>query len=919
MKADLIHKGRGLFACLTLFFCSNQRERRLVCNGLCVHWIIELIECLNVYSSFTSLWGRTVRAFFVLAVCTDMALFTINLYPGIFGNFRASKSDLVVTLPRICDFLVTFSVAKVCAFTYAMLFQSFRTEQMLSVFLTLLSIVNLCLVFGHVSSVGPIKDIVWERRRLLIPMLAAFPLLLFSHWVNGASESESRGRGLNILGVSVLVIFSNLSWLQATRKAAKKSEKSDADQWAHWNNFHLPVMAFKQDYSVQYANKAAKEFLSPLTKEHLSDFCDRLIETNSSGSVNGALASHIDWLFTLLADLSSGPRSGASAGQTISSVKEYRLGSEGSANPFRPLLSRRNLSDTLYQAGIFEVDNYSRAKECLLLVINEGVSAADYRELKLAKQRVETLSCNMITALFTQTTELFSTMEGGAGAGASSSGSQTQQTRLLPPRGDRIRRMSMQSRGANCRVSSRGEIDAGGNWHVGDMLNCVQRLGATILSWQEIVKMQEGTFVSHGKELRLGELVQELDALYGPATKKRGGSLVCSCLPADRANSAVNADYAKVKGMLVNALNLSLVHLQSSTRSKEVKLAVQAEDRKVTITITYPILSLLVDSTDDEKFFCFVCQEICTRLGAVFRRNISMPVGEAGKDLERDCVIVCEISSFGVPRIISLGARGQSSIMDDIPDSAGFGEIGEHDEVARKEFIMTPSKRSLFLSTSKKNIKVQQESKEQLQPAQRRANSRLFPEASFGNIPNLTNERSELNTEIPDELGDSKAAPEYVITQYTYLRKPRGLKNLNLKSVLGIIVASSEITVSHIAEQLRKEGVKSIVVAKQPSMILDKTVALPNKEPCKEAAVYVDICGSSAGNIKDMMCFLQTTIVDETKYVERIFAIGVRCGQCPSCARAREELLLQQSLQIIYSGLSYVPMLSTTVHNLTEQ
>eukprot|EP00826_Nyctotherus_ovalis_P004356 TRINITY_DN10939_c0_g1_i4.p1 TRINITY_DN10939_c0_g1~~TRINITY_DN10939_c0_g1_i4.p1 ORF type:complete len:423 (-),score=113.25 TRINITY_DN10939_c0_g1_i4:53-1321(-) len=300
------------------------------------------------------------------------------------------------SLAKTEEGLMLYVILKSSIFSPIIFFQPISVDQQLIVYIKLLSSFHLVLVMKPLNLIESMAEIFKGKLKYLAPLLVSFAIVVCTYltrlhfFSQNTANEDLKVKYMIILSISLLVIFGSLSWMKSIEGIQPKKEEDPKDWLKNLNHYRLPVIALKHDYSILYANRTAKDYFAPLDKERVKTFCHQLVEFEhlDESKQKLSLANNLDYLFTLLSDISSYTASDSGSRQYVSSKKRYIM---SKANPFT--LAGKSAEETLFQIDIFEAERKEHTEEYLILIVSENVDAKDYKEQqslsRLAESKVE--------------------------------------------------------------------------------------------------------------------------------------------------------------------------------------------------------------------------------------------------------------------------------------------------------------------------------------------------------------------------------------------------------------------------------------------------------------------------------------------------------------------------------------------------
>ena len=317
MNKLLLRKVGAMLSCLVLFFRSSKRKQQIICDVLLLDWGISFIEFISVFGEFKSLFAHIIQATIMLIISIDMILFLISIFPEIFGiYFRLRRGDLIIPLPAIEESLLLYVTIKSSIVTPILFTYANSLDQQLLSYIKLLSSFHLILVMQPSNSLESMIDSLKGKFVYIIPLSISLIVIICIHLIEinfvtnfkEISYKDLKIKYLELVSVSLLLIFGSLSWMKIIEAYDTKKNFDSSKNWLHnLNHFHLSVIGIRQDFSIMYANKTAKDYFAPLTKEHFKNFCNQLTETDVNDELQQkvTLTNHLEYLFTLLESISN--------------------------------------------------------------------------------------------------------------------------------------------------------------------------------------------------------------------------------------------------------------------------------------------------------------------------------------------------------------------------------------------------------------------------------------------------------------------------------------------------------------------------------------------------------------------------------------------------------------------------------------
>jgi len=867
----MLEKIEKSIGCLMLLFKSSQKERRFVCSLFSLHWILELIQFISICSDLMNFWGYITQILLLLGILCDLTMLAMYWMPEIFKYFRVTKDEMQFSIIKIEETLITYIVYKQAIVDPILVMQIKTVDQLLIIFVSIMSALNITLARRAVNGNADFTTIIKERIKLIMPLFISVILIIIyctslssKYFLN---TPQPKVVYLAIISMFLACILTNRGWIHITRNIQRTIEESVKNIWSHWDNFHLPVLVIKQNFEINYSNKAAKAFFAPLSKDKIKLFANQLIDAEltltGDTNKNNTLSAHLNYLFTLLeGNLLDTDNSNQ---KHISSVKEYVMGQDTLLNPFRPLLTRK-AGDTRFQVEIFEVEKLSQTQDCLLLVINENVSAKDYREVKAAKQKNEIITVHMLNSLANHVSNLIEDLN------------------------------KSEENIQSYNKGSFGEIKPTSN--TDSIISSIKRLNATINSWQEIVRIQEGAFLS-ANEVNPDEFCRELHNIFDQAAKSKYANFICSY--SGKQNSwCIN--YRKLKGLVVNLLNIGMLHLEQhdTSSAKELRLLMESDNKKISLFVSYPAAPILETVLEQERLLFFAFQELANKLNATFTRPSFETEEKYSKDHTTCIQVEINIGSLNTNRGIAANTGSQ--------EFASLAELGEHEESKISESkIDQMNRKPLLASTSKGSIKSSKREN------QKRVPSKLIGETSFGCIPLISASKSDIFSDIPDEFpeGSEKIKIENAMISKLHcniFERNYSLRAGIIKTVMGIIVSNNERIGTILNGLMLNEGIKEILWLKNYN---EDTTVLKIPSSMHIVLILIDVCHSSSEEVRNL-------IYDKRFSNRDKLAIGVRCNSCKTCQIIRDENTMSELTKYIFDDIAQIPTLPELLQDLVS-
>eukprot|EP00826_Nyctotherus_ovalis_P004355 TRINITY_DN10939_c0_g1_i2.p1 TRINITY_DN10939_c0_g1~~TRINITY_DN10939_c0_g1_i2.p1 ORF type:complete len:309 (-),score=70.44 TRINITY_DN10939_c0_g1_i2:16-942(-) len=277
------------------------------------------------------------------------------------------------SLAKTEEGLMLYVILKSSIFSPIIFFQPISVDQQLIVYIKLLSSFHLVLVMKPLNLIESMAEIFKGKLKYLAPLLVSFAIVVCTYltrlhfFSQNTANEDLKVKYMIILSISLLVIFGSLSWMKSIEGIQPKKEEDPKDWLKNLNHYRLPVIALKHDYSILYANRTAKDYFAPLDKERVKTFCHQLVEFEhlDESKQKLSLANNLDYLFTLLSDISSYTASDSGSRQYVSSKKRYIM---SKANPFT--LAGKSAEETLFQIDIFEAERKEHTEEYLILTLS---------------------------------------------------------------------------------------------------------------------------------------------------------------------------------------------------------------------------------------------------------------------------------------------------------------------------------------------------------------------------------------------------------------------------------------------------------------------------------------------------------------------------------------------------------------------
>jgi len=828
MKGTVLQSIEELASCLVFFFRETKRKRQIRADILLLDWGIGFITVISIFSELTNLTGHILQAIIGIATLIDGMLFTISMFPEIFAMcFKVKKGG---TLVEIEEGLILYAILKSSILCPLLFMQNISLDQQLIVYIKLLSSFHLVLVTKPINSIELIIEIFKGKVKHLIPLVVSLLIIVCVylariHFCLGIERNEDlKVKYLIALSVSLLVIFGNMSWVKFVEGIqSKKDESNDSKEWLkNLNHLHLPVIALKQDYSILYSNRTAKDYFSPLNEKRIKTFCSQLVDIESLDETRHklSLADHLEHLFTTLSDISSYTASSTGSRQYLFSKKRYIV---QKTDPLNFSITDKPIEETIFQIDIFEVGRKEQAEEYLILLINDNISTKDSKELQnLNRSAIEFV----VNEVMRQTIDI---------------------DKILGVNED-----------LDCKL----------------LLTSLKRINNSIAVLMDLSKPEGETIC---REVKVELFLEEIKELFEPIVKYFGGRFVCTYTSK---LTSWNIDYNKVKGLLVNLLNIGLLHVMNSNADKDITISIQVIDKKLSVNIAYQKATLPSDIALQEKSLQSLCDDI------LFRMNGAIKHAQTRID---NMKIILELPLLNVtqpPRLSSIEESHDLSSIAEVSENSGYSARGD----------LSFGKKGRFTITSKKSIR-DSENDLHINVA-----SKFLCESQSPLVQPIETEGcAEIPSEFPEGITNLALLDNYIKIYQRPFNKCEESKVWDvLKKTAGVIIAENVIA-EQLSLTLEKQGLHEIIILKEEKFKIKKNI--------KIVLIYIEICKIP---LKEIMIKIVNII---QIHVGTTMIIEIRCGECKGCNTMNKEFITRNIAQVTYYNIESVPLLPTLLAN----